>query len=86
MSLTVKFFAQVPHGAFSALGITGGTEIPSEQDDAMAEIRAFLRWKNGSQLALHLFRLLAVTQTHPAADADAVSVTDHTSRNGIQIA
>ena len=63
-------------GAFLAFGLSCGADLPAEEDDPVAEVVALLRGEDQPQLALHLFRVLALRQAQAAADADAVGVAD----------
>ena len=82
----MKFGAPHPKGTLPAFGISGSTDFPAEEDNAVAEIAAFFRRKDFAQLLLHLLWFFAVAQTQTAADANAVSVADNAAGNGIQIA
>ena len=71
--------------AFSTLWIAGGASIPTEEDDTMTEIRAFLGRQNGPQLPFCLFRVVALGKTQPGANADAVGITDDAAGYIVQI-
>ena len=49
---------------------TGCANIPAEQHDAVAEIAAFFRGKNFSQLLLYLFRIFICAEDFPARGAE----------------
>ena len=75
----IDLVAMDRQGAGIALGISCGAAIPAKENDAVAEIGAFLRRQDGAQLLFHLFRLFSVRKTQAAADADAVGIADHAS-------
>ena len=83
--LSVEFSAVGSQRALTAFGISGGAAIPAEEDDAVAEIAAFFRRQNGTQLLLHFFRLLSLGKPKALADANAVGIADHTARNTVKI-
>ena len=70
---------------FFAFWIPGGAAIPAEEDDAVAEVGAFLWGQDGAKLFFNLFRFLALAEAKTAADADAVGITDHTSGGAIKV-
>ena len=76
------------HGqrAFAAFGVPGGTAVPAEEDDAVAEVGAFLRGEDLPQLLFHLFGFLALAQAQSAADADAVGVADDGAGDAVEVA
>ena len=61
-----------------AFGRPGDTNLPTEKYDPVAEVAAFLRRQNGTELLFHLFRLLAFGKSQTAANTDAVGVADYT--------
>ena len=79
----IELFAEHGQRTRTAVRVSGGAAIPSEEHDPMAKIGAFLRREDLAKLLLYLFRLFADRKTKPAADADAMGVTDHTAGNGI---
>ncbi len=72
-------------GTFGAFGISGGADFPTEQDDSVTEIRAFLGRQNGTELALYFFRVLSLGQAQTAADADTVGVANNASGFCIEV-
>jgi hypothetical protein len=58
-----EFFAVHCQRTFAALRISGDAGIPAEQHDPMAEIGAFFRRENGTELLLYFFRLFAFGET-----------------------
>jgi hypothetical protein len=63
LNFRIEFSAIHGQRTFSAVGISGGTAVPAEEDNPVAEITAFLRRQNGPKLFFHLFRLFPVTES-----------------------
>ena len=80
-----EFLAVGNQGAVTAVRISGGAAVPTEEDDPVAEVAAFFRRQDGAQLPLYLLRFLAVRQAKSSADADAVGVADHAARHAVQV-
>jgi hypothetical protein len=55
LELWVEFFAEHGERTFSALGISGGAAVTTEEDNAVAEITAFFRRQDLPKLLFHLF-------------------------------
>ena len=51
----------------------------------MAEIAAFFRGENGTQLLFYFFRFFAMAQSQSSADSDAMGITNNASGYGVQI-
>jgi len=58
-----KFLAIHTQRTDAALGISGGAGVSTEKHDSVAEIGAFLRGEDFSQLLLYLFRLFTLGKT-----------------------
>ena len=69
-----------------AFWTAGSADLPTEPYDPVAEIAAFLRGQDLTQLAFYFFRLFAFGKTQPAADPDAMGIADHASRHTVKIA
>ena len=61
-------------GALVAFGRSCNADIPSEQNDPMTEIRAFLRGEKFTELFFYLFRFFSLRQPQPATDTNAMGV------------
>ena len=81
----IKLLTMHGQGALAAFGIAGGAAVPAKEDDAVAEVGAFLRGEDLAQLLFHLFGLLALAQAQTAADSDAVGIADDTAGNTVEI-
>ena len=71
---------------FTAFGRTCGTDVPTEQNDAVAKITAFFGRQDLPQLPLYLFRILSFGKPQLSAYADAVSIADDAAGDAVQIA
>ena len=81
----MKRVTKKTQGAFAALWVSCRADVSAEENDAVAEIRAFLRRQDGSELLFHLLRVLALGKAQTTANTDAVGVTDNTAGHAIKI-
>ena len=85
MLLWCELATEHGQGAFMAAGISGGTAIPTKQDNPVAEVTALFRRQDLSQLLFYLFRVLALGQSQPSANADTVGIAYYTSGDTVQV-
>ena len=82
-SSRIKFSAVHAQRTLTTLGRPCSADIPTEEDNAVAEITALLRGQDLPQLPFNLLRFLTLGQTQSAADADTMGIADNTAGDAI---
>ena len=82
----IELLAVHSQGAFAAFGVSCGAAVTTKEDDAVAEVGAFLRGEDQAQLLFYLLGFLTHGQTQTAADADAVGVADDGTGDAVEVA